>query len=67
MIKDVRASMLFLMLHKGESVVGISRRLAMSEKTIRKYRDAGQLPSQIKRPARTYRTRQDPLEAIPLW
>ena len=34
----------------------------MSEKTIRKYRDAGQLPSQIKRPARTYRTRQDPLE-----
>jgi len=33
----------------------------MSGKTIRKYRDADQLPSQIERPGRTYRTRQDPL------
>ncbi|MCS5618665.1 MAG: hypothetical protein NZ808_02305 [Myxococcota bacterium] len=33
----------------------------MSEKTVRKYRDANQLPSQIERPERAYRTRQDPL------
>ena len=33
----------------------------MGEKTIRKYRDAEQLPSQIKRPERSYRTRVDPL------
>ena len=33
----------------------------MSEKTVRNYRDAGQLPSQIERPARSYRTRPDPL------
>ena len=33
----------------------------MSQKTIRKYRDADQLPSQVERPKRTYRTRQDPL------
>jgi transposase InsO family protein len=33
----------------------------MSEKTIRKYREAGLLPSQMERPERTYRTRQDPL------
>ena len=33
----------------------------MGEKTIRKSRDADQLPSQIKRPERSYRTRVDPL------
>ena len=61
MLTDVRASKMFLLLHQGDSVAGISRRLKMSEKTVRKYRDAGQLPSQIERPARTYRTREDPL------
>ena len=61
MITDVRASKLFLLLHEGESVAGIARRLKMSEKTIRKYRDADLLPSQIERPVRTYRTRPDPL------
>ena len=61
MITDVRASKMFLLLHEGGSVAAISRRLKMSEKTIRKYRDDEQLPSQIKRPQRTYRTRQDPL------
>jgi hypothetical protein len=34
----------------------------MSEKTIRKYREVDQLPSQLERPQRDYRTRQDPLE-----
>ncbi len=62
MLTDVRASKLFVLLHEGESVAGISRRLKMSEKTVRKYRDADQLPSQIQRPGRTYRTRPDPLD-----
>ena len=61
MITDVRASMMFLSLHEGDSVAVISRRLKMSEKTVRKYRDADQLPSQLERPSRTYRTREDPL------
>ncbi len=61
MITDVRASKMFLLLHEGSSVAEISRRLRMSEKTVRKYRDGDQLPSQIERPGRTYRTRQDPL------
>ena len=61
MITDVRASKMFLLLHEGESVASIARRLKMSDKTIRKYRDADQLPSQMERPKRTYRTRQDPL------
>ena len=62
MITDVRASKLFLLLQEGESVVAIARRLEMSERTIRKYRDADLLPSQVKRPVRRYRTRPDPLE-----
>jgi len=62
MITDVRASQLFLLLHEDESVAGIAGRLKMSEKTIRKYRNAGLLPSQMERPQRTYRTRPDPLE-----
>ena len=62
MITDVRASKMFLLPHEGESVAVAARRLKMSEKTIRKYRDAERLPSQIERPGRTYRTRPDPLE-----
>ena len=61
MITDVRASKMFLLLHEAESVARIARRLKMSEKTVRKYRDADQLPSQIERAERAYRTRQDPL------
>jgi len=61
MVTDVRASKMFRFLREGESVLSISRRLKMSEKTVRKYRDADQLPSQIERPERNYRTRPDPL------
>lgn len=61
MVTDVQASKMFLLLDEGESVAAIARRLKMSETTIRKYRDADLLPSQIERPKRTYRTRQDPL------
>jgi len=61
MVTDVRASNMFLLLHEGSSVAEISRRLKMSEKTVRKYRDRDQLPSQTERLGRTYRTRTDPL------
>jgi len=61
MITDVRASEMFLLLREAKSVARIARRLKMSEKTVRKYRDADQLPSQIERPERSYRTREDPL------
>jgi hypothetical protein len=64
MITDVRASKMFLLLHEAESVARIARRLKMSEKTIRKYRNADQLPSQIERAERSYRTREDPLAAF---
>jgi transposase len=61
MITDVRASKMFLLLHENESVASIARRLKMGETTVRKYRAADRLPSQIERPERTYRTREDPL------
>ena len=61
MITDFRASQMFLFLHKAESVASIARRLRMSGKTVRKYRDADQLPSQIEPAERSYRTREDPL------
>ncbi len=61
MLTDVRASKMYRLLHQGESVASVSRRLKMSQKTVRKYRDAGRLPSQVERPERTYRTRPDPL------
>lgn len=61
MLTDVRASELFRGLHRGDSVASVARRLNMSEKTVRKYRDSERLPSQTERPARTYRTRVDPL------
>jgi len=61
MVKDIVASMMFALLREGESVASIARRLRMGEKTIRKYREANRLPSQIEQPVRTYRTREDPL------
>jgi hypothetical protein len=61
MITDGRASKMFRLLHEGNSVASIARRLKMSEKTVRTYRDSDRLPSQTSRPERAYRTRQDPL------
>jgi len=61
MITDFRASQMFFFLHEADSVASIARRLKMSGKTVRKYRDADKLPSQIERAERSYRTREDPL------
>ena len=57
----LRGSRMFLLLHELKSVASIARRLKMSGKTVRKYRDADQLPHQIERAERSYRTREDPL------
>lgn len=64
MIKDFKVSKMFTMLRNGCAVAEIARRLPMSEKTIRSYRDKNALPSQVERPPRTHRTRVDPLEAF---
>jgi hypothetical protein len=63
MLKDAKAGRMFALLHQDVPVAQIARTLNMGERTIRKYRDKGILPSQEPRPPRTYRTRTDPLEA----
>ena len=65
MLSDAKAGQMFCLLHQGQSVARIAKTLHMGERTIRKYRDQGALPSQQPRPPRTYRTRTDPLE--PFW
>ena len=62
MYKDFQVSNLFAMLRNGSSVAETARKLPMSQKTVRKYRDKNLLPSQIQRPRRDYRTRLDPLD-----
>src|SRR5437667_2000258 len=46
---------------KGTTQKVAAARAGMSERTARKYEQAGKLPSQLKRP-RTYRTRPNPFE-----
>jgi len=65
MLKDEKAGRMFSMLYRGHPVAQIAGRLKMGERTIRKYRDSGILPSQQERQPRDYRTREDPLE--PFW
>ena len=64
MLKDIQVSRMFTMLRDGCPVAEIARRLPMSEKTVRKYRDKNLLPSQVQRPPRNYRTRVDPLDRV---
>jgi DNA-binding NarL/FixJ family response regulator len=44
MTTDRKVSLALVMLDQGQSIASVARRLHMSEKTIRKYRDAGKLP-----------------------
>lgn len=63
MLSDDKAGRMFALVHQGVPVAQIAKTLEMGERTIRKYRDQGILPSQQPKPKRTYRTRIDPLEA----
>ena len=59
MKKDGEVSLLLHERQKGRTQVQAAARAGMSERTARKYEQAGALPSQLKRP-RTHRTRPDP-------
>jgi hypothetical protein len=63
MIKDGQVRRLRRWLDAGEFLVVAAGRTGMDEKTARKYRDSGKLPSEVVRP-RTWRTRQDPFEEV---
>jgi hypothetical protein len=60
MVTDGQVRKLFGDLESEQWLAVAARRAGMDEKTARKYRQLGALPSPQKRP-RTYRTRQDPL------
>jgi hypothetical protein len=62
-IQDRQVKKLHRLLSSGKSLAESALRTGMSERTARKYRSMEQLPSETRTP-RTYRTRQDPLEAI---
>lgn len=59
MKKDAEVQLLLRERQKGRTQVQAAARAGMSERTARKYEQAGALPSQLKRP-RTHRTRPDP-------
>ena len=64
MVTDGQVRKLFRDLESEKWLAVAGRRAGMDEKTARKYRKLGALPSTQKRP-RTYRTRKDPL--VDLW
>jgi hypothetical protein len=59
MKKDAEVQLLLRERQKGRTQVQAAAHAGMSERTARKYEQAGALPSQLKRP-RTHRTRPDP-------
>jgi Mu transposase-like protein len=63
MITDGQVRKLFQDLQSDKPLAVAARRAGMDEKTARKYRTLGALPSSQKRP-RTYRTRKDPLAEL---
>ena len=63
MVTDAQVRKLFRELHSGTPLATAARRADMDDKTARKYRTRGTLPSAAKTP-RAYRTRTDPFDGV---
>ena len=63
MTTDQQVRLLMLMIKQGMSLVTAAAQSGMSERTARKYRSSGKLPSALRAP-HTWRTREDPFEAV---
>lgn len=63
MLRDRQVRTLRQLLQRGETLAAAARKANMDDKTARKYRLAGKLPSQM-RADRTWRTRQDPFAEV---
>ena len=63
MTTDQQVRLLMSLIKSGLSLPAAAAKAGMSERTARKYRHAGKLPSQL-RAAHTWRTRPDPFEAV---
>ena len=63
MVTDKQVRRLMEILGKGKSLAVLAAKSDMDEKTARKYRDLGELPSEI-RTDHTWRTREDPFVEV---
>lgn len=63
MAQDVQVRKLWKLLEKDEPLYRAALKVGMDEKTARKYRDLGQLPSEVSA-THDWRTRQDPFEEV---
>jgi hypothetical protein len=63
MVTDEQVKRLWQVLSSGKTLVQSADKASMDEKTARKYRRIGRLPSEIA-PERSWRTRQDPFAEI---
>lgn len=63
MVTDRQVKKLFELLWRGMSLRDAALRSGMTEKTARRYRNVGRLPSEVKR-EHTWRTRKDPFEEV---
>lgn len=62
-VKDKQVRLLMKNLQEGKTLELASAKSGMSEKTARKYRDLGKLPSECKK-ERLWKTRKDPFEEV---
>jgi hypothetical protein len=63
MVTDRQVRRLFKLLNEDKSLAAASDQASMDDKTARKYRREGRLPSELK-PVHSWRTRQDAFEAV---
>jgi hypothetical protein len=63
MVTDEQVKRLWKMLSSGKTLVQSADKASMDEKTARKFRQLGQLPSEVA-PERSWRTREDPFAEI---
>jgi hypothetical protein len=63
MVTDTQVRRLMMLIQKETTLSTAAAKAGMDEKTARKYRRLGRLPSEVGR-ARTYRTREDPFAVV---
>jgi hypothetical protein len=63
MVTDRQVKRLWRVLSSGKTLAQAADKANMDEKTARKYRDLGRLPSEVA-PERTWRTREDPFAEV---
>ena len=63
MVTDAQVRRLMKLIQTEDTLTVAAAKAGMDEKTARKYRDAGQLPSQL-HVEHTWRTRPDPFEEV---